>query len=85
MQQEKLLTEQEVLDKFYKDMNLGFDSKQVEIERVDKNLVFYKLLGYSYVYDSDNPPQPKQETESQPKTKNKKTKTKQKESEVVAC
>lgn len=78
-QEEKKLSEKEVLDKFYADLNFGFDSNKVRIDRIDNSLVFYNLDGYNYVYDTA---QPKQKVEQETKTK---STTKKKSKEAVVC
>ena len=50
MHEKYTLKQQEVLDAFYKDMNFGFDSNRVVIDRVTDNAVEFTLDGVSDVY-----------------------------------
>jgi len=43
---------QEVLDKFYGDMNLGFDSNLIHIDQIVGNKVYYNFLAKNYIYDA---------------------------------
>lgn len=48
------LKQQKVLDAFYKDMNFGFDSNKVTINKVTDNTVEYTLDGVADVYKLNN-------------------------------
>ena len=44
---------QRVLDKFYADMNFGFDSNLVYVEKVEQSLVYFSMNTISYIYDTE--------------------------------
>lgn len=43
---------QEILDKFYLDMNFGFDSNLIHIDKIIGSKVHYNFQGKNYVYDT---------------------------------
>lgn len=43
---------QEILDKFYLDMNFGFDSNLIHIDKIAGNKVYYNFQCKNYVYDT---------------------------------
>lgn len=48
------LTEQEkkLIDKFYQSMNFGTDSKNVFIEKIENNKIYYNFMGYNYIFEN---------------------------------
>lgn len=49
------LTEQEkkLIDKFYQVMNFGTDSKNVIIEKIENNKIYYNFMGYNYIFENE--------------------------------
>ena len=45
--------QQVLLDKFYKHVNLGFDSNLVTINKITNNEVHYNFLAKNYIYNAD--------------------------------
>lgn len=50
-----ILTEKEkkLIDKFYQISNFGFDSKNVIIEKIENNKIYYNFMGYNYIFENE--------------------------------
>ena len=49
------LTEQEkkLIDLFYEKSNFGTDSKNVIIEKIENNKIYYNFMGYNYIFENE--------------------------------
>ena len=46
------MKQEEILDMFYTNLNLGFDSNLVTINKVNGTKVYYNFLAKNYIYDA---------------------------------